>query len=1668
MSTPSPVLPAEEILERVRRLYDAGLSLQAWQLAQLLGSWRHWPDTSARVLAGRLASQLCADRLGDALLVRAWRADRNAPEAVLYGAMALSSIRGSLAALDLLNASGILDADTAQRWDATAYAARLYATFRDFETADRLIARAFDASGTAWIWAQQAAIHEMADRYPEALEASRRALQIDPRSRSAIYYTAHLLSLSERDAEAIALLRNALATLEAPRVAAHLSGLEFETGQFHAALATLDRYEALTPIKDKSIVSWLADRRCDIHSRLGDRPRALEEAKRSSSGFYKQVALRLEQAAPEARQVMLPVGFVRQHHMTCAPATLSALSRYWSRPADHLEMAESICYDGTPHHSQRRWAAGNGWHVREFTVSWQSARALLDAGIPFTLTTVYPGGSHLQAAIGYDEARGTLVIRDPTERVHTEFTEGPFFESYRSSGPRGMALVPAAERARLDALDLPETALHELAHDVQDALVAHDRERAAVKCAEITALAPGHRLDIGMRRSLASYDGNLPANLRTTEELLVAYPDDVNLRLSKASLLRRLAPHQDHLDYIRAQCSGPAAHAMLRLRLAQTLLEDARYRAEAIRILRRLVRGWCKPETLSSLGDAHWRAGEYPRAVELYRFASTLSEADEDHAQAYFRAARMVRGAETALAYLRQRIRRLGPLSAAPAMTLFECLEELDRATEAMTVLDEALAVHPEDGTLLLFAARNAVEIKRADEFLARARGRSRELDWLKVAARIHRQRGELTEALQRWEQVAAAEPLDLGAQRAIASLKHELGGRATTVEYLRAASERFPHHQDLCELFVDWLDEAPLPQQEAALQRLLDLNPTNAWAQRQLALVLARQRRFEEAHARANIARELAPNTVSWHSAIGNIYFLEGHREAAREQFRHALRLSVDSEFALNRLLEACANIEERRAELTFVLEEMKRQVVYGDSLLIYQRQARDTVEPETLAAFLDEARGVRPDLWQAWVACLRQHIELQQYDRARAVCDEALARFPLLPRLHVESAEIARVTGDRAAERAALTEALRLSPGWGLVARKLADAFEAEGNFVASRQTLESALRHSPADAMLRGYLGYSLWQLGERDNAITQFEQSAALDPEYDWAWRMFKERAAQEGRPNAAIELARRLAAQRPGELRTWIAVARVADAPEEKLAALDRAIALSPLALDANERKLDLLIELKRYDEALALVDATAWGEQAPIVLRAKACRILAARGDTPAAIARMDKVLAAEPNHHPGWELLADWHSAREDWPAYLTAAREMLRLEPNDSRSIGYFAHALSKAEPQTDIRPYLRRAQHLKPDYTYAGNKLFDLELEAGEFDAAESALRTLSAHIDTGYTRWRGILLATKRGDRQAALDLFRKMWFMLEDDVDPFKDSLQVLIDAGWRQDAERVIEELMFAADVNPHIGTLWVERRASVRYTLRRFHGFERVLATGAAGQYAAQALLRHHKVKKNVRALRRLLRRYREEFTRNDETYGLVGFALVGNNLVRDAAAWFVDWRAHSGLEPWMLLNLAGALRDLGRDAEAAEAGQRALTRTRDHTFNEHNIWLAVDAGFAGDRANAERLLANVDEKEISDYRRFLFRIAQALAAISGEPVPLSAVAYARAVDRLRGLFRLVPTFLKEPALHRYLGRALWRIIRARGGNTLAALGLWFYFVLVVLWLSPPAASAP
>jgi hypothetical protein len=123
------------------------------------------------------------------------------------------------------------------------------------------------------------------------------------------------------------------------------------------------------PLMEEDVRQWLAARQADGASQAGDFEAAARFAADLKDPLLKQVVA----PTAEGKRLVLPVCFVRQHHMTCAPATLSAIGRYWEKPAEHLEIVEEICYDGTPAASERRWAEERGYVAREFTVTWDAA-----------------------------------------------------------------------------------------------------------------------------------------------------------------------------------------------------------------------------------------------------------------------------------------------------------------------------------------------------------------------------------------------------------------------------------------------------------------------------------------------------------------------------------------------------------------------------------------------------------------------------------------------------------------------------------------------------------------------------------------------------------------------------------------------------------------------------------------------------------------------------------------------------------------------------------------------------------------------------------------------------------------------------------------------------------------------------------------------------------------------------------------------------------------------------------------------------------------------------------------------------------------------------------------------------------------------------------------------
>jgi tetratricopeptide (TPR) repeat protein len=415
-------LPDSVDTENIEKLYDRSRYLDAFSLLEGFDPPESWTDTRARLIAGRLLANLGAHKRSARLQKETWRRNPGHEEARCFyldsyygrhGPFETLRVFHQLFAIDAPPANAIVvTLDTARTW---LICARCLSQFRDFEAAELWLAAAEQAyPDDPWIQVDKAIVRQISDRYEDAQTAVEHALEIRADYRPAIELLASLLSLRGNDDSAIEILRTSLKDrgFQSVSVAVQLTNLWMEQGRLNEALETLDLLKRFSVVAEKPLTEWLRTRRADILHLLGRDAEAVEQAQTVRTRFYEVLAERLNAVASgraSPKRILLDVGFVRQHHMTCAPATIAAVSAYWGRPIDHLALARVITYDGTPDHEERHWLQSNGWRVREFRVTWESAVILLERGMPFTLVTTSKGAAHLQAVVGCDCGVGTFV-----------------------------------------------------------------------------------------------------------------------------------------------------------------------------------------------------------------------------------------------------------------------------------------------------------------------------------------------------------------------------------------------------------------------------------------------------------------------------------------------------------------------------------------------------------------------------------------------------------------------------------------------------------------------------------------------------------------------------------------------------------------------------------------------------------------------------------------------------------------------------------------------------------------------------------------------------------------------------------------------------------------------------------------------------------------------------------------------------------------------------------------------------------------------------------------------------------------------------------------------------------------------------------------------------------
>ncbi len=1599
-----------EQVEPVLKLYNAGLYLQAYQKSQHIAPLPQWRSTAGRIMAGRLAGNLGSSQLGKILHYRAYREDPDAPEAWYYYAHVLLNQHGPLDAWQFIRAHAMPDCAPAElRSNWYGIQARIAGIMRDFMVAGKMLDAADEIfPDDPWLAVERCTVLERQDCYDAALSAVMRGLEIRPWYRPAVQSAAHLMQLLDKDDQALELLTQATQRMESVALVLQLATLQTELRSYQDARMNFSRAFDLAPLMDKQLRDWLMGTQSDAAYFCGDVCAAAELAAKSKNRFYQKIAAKLKAADGSASRVMLPVGFVRQHHLTCGPAVVASLGRFWNKPIDHLALAHEICYDGTPDRALRQWAGDHGWLVREFRVTWETSRQLIDRGIPFALATVEPASAHLQAVIGYDELRGTLIIRDPYIRPAIEFVSELTLERYASTGPLGIVLVPIEQQQLLEGVHLCDASLYDGLHDVNAALHRHDRHCACAALESMRAAAPDHRLTLTAEQALAAYDADPGTLLACYEKLLAQYPHNSGLLLGKIECLRTLARRDQRIEMLQKICESREAHPIFRNLYARELMDDARNFGTVRQILRRVIRAMpLAAGSYADLAGVLWDQRAFDQALELYRFACCLDDKNERFARSYFIASRHFKQEIDVLGLLQERFNKFGARTGRPAGLLFWALEELDRTAEAFDMLQQALRLLPEDGSLLLLAANaNARHgrLQQADEYMDKARGVCPQREWLRVAADIVLYKGDPREALTLWRKIVDAEPLAMDAQRRVTELLAQSVGNSEAESYLDAQCEKFPHHYPLLQLRVIWFRDQSPDRYLGAVRDLMGLHPNDAWTRRELVAALLNIQDVDQAAVGAQMALTLEPNSPASHNYYASVAMRQGRHPEAINALKKAIGLSVDYTPAIHQLLASENTPAGRKEALAFIHSEIVRQTIFGECLSAYRAQAVQVLDAQEVLESLRAALKARPDLWQAWSVVTLQLTQMGKLEDALVNGRAAVEKFNLLPKLFLDLAGVYGAMGNIDGQRTALQQALEIDRCWSEPARQLAALYTRSGDLVKARMVLEEIISRSPFDVRNHGMLADILWRMGVRRKALEQLQRAIQFEPDYPWGWDALKSWSQELKQPDVSLTLARQLTQSRSGDSRVWLNLARMLQLPEqfdERLTAYNRAIAADPRNIEAYDERACGLAEAGRLEEALAACHPEVFNGDVPFELRGRAAWILYRRGRRAEAIAQMAELVKESPRYYWGTCRLVEWYNESGDKKRYLQMAETLVRLWPVAPIAYGYLGDAHRENGNMIAARDNFRRAVELDAAYTYAVGNLFDMELAAGNLADAAKLEKQLSQHATPDRSLMARLEMAAARNDKKMAMTELISLCRMPAAQPWLLERALEVLAKRNWSDSIGYYVREALNQDDCNAIISELSV-RCLARRNKWQLCREFVDSLSTDARALHLAllefiQQLADHNK----FQMFAWLMRRYRKILCGATELWGKTGYALKRFGRYRRVIAWMRDWRDRADVQPWMLANLAASYRAIGHRLKAIHINQFAVKMGGEPTGRAiHALWLAADAVLVKQPAAAEAWLTQaVVTPNSPPYHRFIKALTDTVLQRYDKPkVPFAA----------------------------------------------------------------------
>lgn len=1609
-----------------------------------------WQNKTQLFLLIKLFSRLGNDRGSDAVLLKAWRRNRLDPDILLKVLFYKLYKQGPIVATRFLQKHHeLLQQASDAQLDLAVFRIQVWSKQKNFDSATELLAELKqEAPNQLWLLRIELMLLRDQQLYQEAADRSLHYFSSHPDDMMLQAASKSLIAAQRHDEAMELLIKHAIAFQNCD-LWDDLIYLSVKALDWDSCRAAISQLEAACRSPDRDLKERLLAYKAKMALANQDYNTARFYFSQCQYSYNKNLYLNLQNfQQTDHAEKLLNVPFIRQEHLTCAPATMTALARYWGNPVSQQDIIEKICFDGTPETLERQWLRDHNYTFVEFELTEELTYQLIDAALPFALVTTDAFTSHLQAVVGYNKALGLAYLMDPSSAHRVDYLLSVGLNSEAHAGPRALVFVPTEEKQRLEAFDFPASQLFVHTDLFYVALEKRQLAEAHRQLELMKAIKAQHRLILIAERRLAITQQDEVLIAEQNRLLLTRYPDQVTWHISLFHSLKNQGLAEQALDYLTEQAQR-LNHLELWIALFNYLYSQHRHQADTKQILKKLeVRGCYRSDVYQLLADYHWQERNFELACEYYFICCNLDQTQSSYFESYFKACRFLKRADHAVQLLQKNYLKYRQRSALPAISLCKALNWQSLEQQGLDVLYQALEFRPDDQELIHFTLEQLLlngQKTKLEQLLADKTSLLAETEIWYWRGKLARASGDYADAAFFHKKRFELSPWKTEVAESYFKVLLESGHTEELKQQLSALTELDASQPILQDYLADWHPDEQIAA--VALKRLAAEFPHHDHSQRRWIRLLLKQQQLEQAETTALQLLQHMPHRTANQLLLAQVWQQQNKLPQALEQVKHCLRQDIDYADAIDLLFALSDTPAKQKASLAFMFEQLQQQTLYGNGIWYYWFNGEQLLDEQQQQEFIQLILQPNCHLWESRVIWSRI-LKDKDLQSSLAQLQKAATEFPLLPRVHLELAETYRLLGEQSQAVSCYQQAVLLNPTWSYAQRRLIDYLEDLTDFELAYSTLCHALKYLPTDGVLHGFMADALLRQQQKQQAIEHLTTAVKHNPDYAWAWRQLKKLTTEQGNPDLAEQLAMELIKQRPTQVDPLLALTYVTEHVETKVQSWLGALQFEPRRLDIHQTLLEFYLQQGQFTEVFAHIRLYFPEQQQPMEIIAVLAKAYEQTGQTNQAIDLLQTMLHQQNCELSYWEHLLALQGSADDQPGKQQTALLLLEKQPHKAASLAVAAEILLTAEAEelkTKAVKALEYACQLAPSNQSVMLTYADYLLEQQQWQDCAVVLAQLRQFHNNAWVYQRQILVHLALEQQQAALQLWVELIQCKEEHYWLYNSLLTTDNDTA-RQDFIQLAEQHLAdsASILGFALAKLWLKANQLEKIT-QLLQGLPPCIAWDGAYEAYLDYCSEQARLPPE-----HLSTPYLSRIEQQPDLVGKYGYMLRSTLRYYDAAALYAKLPASQRL-CYSSYHYALTLLDIGRHQDAHQVLTEGMNSKPDNCFHNLQLWY-IASSFQQDGSELN-LLDYVNVNELTTTESALFEVLK-FARSCEDAVPDSAAVF-QSIKTLRVQLRTAGSDPKTKLPAKRLKNSLIQAFRTRSFSERLALKalLWLMF---------------